>query len=192
MMYEDNLLAGRGLKLMFFSQLIYLVAALLGDNLLGNVLSLISIAMSIGALNVASPSHPLFGRAFWASILKLVINGLMMVLLITDWTGLLLGLTIFGLLLGVYVVYLVCTAAGQLLTVNGYTVLAAKGRTVWKVYLVCSIVLVCFMGMALLRFMVIVATMVLVGTAVAALVGVILYLMFLNNAYHALLGPEGS
>ena len=82
-----------------------------------------------------------------------------------------------------------CTAAGQLLTVNGYATLADKGSTVWKIYLGCAIALCCFAVMALVPFLLVVAGVAVVGTLIATLVGGILYLIFLNNAYHAFLGP---
>ena len=79
------------------------------------------------------------------------------------------------------------TAAGQLLIANGYATLADKGATVWKVYLGCAIALCCFTVMALVPILLVVAGVAVIGTLVATLVGGILYLIFLNNAYHALL-----
>ena len=57
-MYDDNLLAGRGLRLLFISQLLALIAGLIGDGLLCVILYIVSFAMAIGALNTAAPSHP--------------------------------------------------------------------------------------------------------------------------------------
>lgn len=188
-MYEDNLLAGRGLRLLFVSELLSLISSLMGESLLGGILFLVSTVMSIGALNVAAPSHPYFGRAFWVNIVSLVLNGLVLFVGAYQWTGLVAVLSVVILALGVYYVYLVCTAAGQLLTVNGYATLADKGSTVWKIYLGCAIALCCFAVMALVPFLLAVAGVAVVGTLIATLVGGILYLIFLNNAYHAFLGP---
>ena len=87
-MYEDNLLAGRGLRLMFVSELLSLISSLMGEGLLGGILFLVSTVMSIGALNVAAPSHPYFGRAFWVNIVSLVLNGLVLFAGAYQWTGL--------------------------------------------------------------------------------------------------------
>ena len=113
-MYEDNLLAGRGLRLLFVSELLSLISSLMGVSLLGGILFLVSTVMSIGALNVAAPSHPYFGRAFWVNIVSLVLNGLVLFAGAYQWTGLVAVLSVVILALGVYYVYLVCTAAGQL------------------------------------------------------------------------------
>lgn len=188
-MYDDNLLAGRGLRLLFISQLLSLVAGLVGDGLLQVILYVVSLVMAIGALNVASPSHPYFGRAFWLTILQAVFNGLSYV------TG--HGLAIFtlvlalgSLVLNVYIVYLICTGAGQILTVNGYADLADKGATVWKINLCCTVALACFTVLALVPLLLILAGVLVIGTVIAMLVGSILYLKFLSNAYHILLGAE--
>ena len=44
--------------------------------------------------------------------------------------------------------------------------------------------------MALVPLLLILAGVLVIGTAIAALVGSILYLKFLSNAYHILLGAE--
>ena len=188
-MYDDNLLAGRGLRLLFISRLLSLIAGLIGEGLLCVILYIVSFAMAIGALNVAAPSHPYFGRAFWLNIVDAVLSGMSFVAgprMVIPALILALG----SLALNVYIVYLVCTATGQILTVNGYATLADKGATVWKINLCCSAALVCFTVMALIPFLLILAGVLVIGTAVAALVGGILYLKFLSNAYHILLGAE--
>lgn len=189
-MYDDNLLAGRGLRLLFISQLLALIADLIGDGLLCVILYIVSFAMAIGALNVASPSHPYFSWAFWLNIVRLVLTGLTIFSGAYELTGLAIVFSMVGLALDAYIVYLVCTAAGQILILNGYATLAAKGATVWKVNLFCTIALACFMVMALAPILLILAGVLVIGTAVAELVGSILYLKFLSNAYHILLGAE--
>ena len=79
------------------------------------------------------------------------------------------------------------TAAGEILTVNGYATLADKGVTVWKIFLVTSAAMIVFMLLAMVPFMLVIAGILVIGTAVATLVGGILYMIFLYNAYHALL-----
>lgn len=189
-MYDDNLLAGRGLRLLFISQLLALIADLIGDGLPCVILYIVSFAMAIGALNVAAPSHPYFSRAFWLNIIRLVLTGLTIFSGAYELTGLAIVFSIGSLALDAYIVYLVCTAAGQILIINGYATLADKGATVWKVNLFCTFALACFMVMALAPILLILAGVLVIGTAVAALVGSILYLKFLSNAYHILLGAE--
>mgnify|MGYP006951840365 CR=1 FL=1 len=189
-MYDDNLLAGRGLRLMFISQLLALIGGLMGESVLAGLLSLVAIIMGIGALNVAAPSHPYFGRAFWLNIVRLVLTGLTIFSGAYELTVLVIVFSIASLALEAYIVYLVCTAAGQILTVNGYATLAYKGAVVWKIHLCCTVALACFTVMALVPLLLILAGVLVIGTAIAALVGSILYLKFLSNAYHILLGAE--
>lgn len=189
-MYDDNLLAGRGLRLMFISQLLALIGGLMGESVLAGILSLVAIIMGIGALNVAAPSHPYFGRAFWLNIVRLVLTGLTIFSGAYELTVLVIVFSIASLALEAYIVYLVCTAAGQILTVNGYATLAYKGAVVWKIHLCCTVALACFTVMALVPLLLILAGVLVIGTAIAALVGSILYLKFLSNAYHILLGAE--
>lgn len=189
-MYDDNLLAGRGLRLLFISQLLALIAGLIGDGLLCVILYIVSFAMAIGALNVAAPSHPYFGRAFWLNIVQVALTGLTIFGGAYELTGLVIVFSIASLALQAYIVYLVCTAAGQILTVNGYATLAYKGAVVWKIHLGCTVALACFTVMELVPLLLILAGVLVIGTAIAALVGSILYLKFLSNAYHILLGAE--
>ena len=189
-MYDDNLLAGRGLRLMFVSQLLALIGGLMREGILVGILNLAAVIMGIGALNVAAPSHPYFSRAFWLNIVRLVLTGLTIFSGAYELTGLAIVFSMVGLALDAYIVYLVCTAAGQILILNGYATLAAKGATVWKVNLFCTIALACFMVMALEPILLILAGVLVIGTAIATLVGSILYLKFLSNAYHILLGAE--
>lgn len=189
-MYDDNLLAGRGLRLLFISQLLALIAGLIGDGLLCVILYIVSFAMAIGALNVAAPSHPYFGRAFWLNIVQVALTGLTIFGGAYELTGLVIVFSIASLALQAYIVYLVCTAAGQILTVNGYATLAYKGAVVWKIHLCCTVALACFTVMELVPLLLILAGVLVIGTAIAALVGSILYLKFLSNAYHILLGAE--
>lgn len=146
--------------------------------------------MAIGALNVAAPSHPYFGRAFWLNIARVVLTGLTIFSGAYELTGLVIVFSIAGLALEAYIVYLVCTAAGQILIINGYATLADKGATVWKVNLFCTFALACFMVMALAPLLLILVGVLVIGTAIATLVGSLLYLKFLSNAYHILLGAE--
>ena len=102
-------------------------------------------------------------------------------------TTLLLAVAILVVALGVWSVYLICTAAREILTVNGYATLADKGVTVWKIFLVTSAAMIVFMLLALVPVLLIVAGILVIGTVIAMLVGAILYMIFLYKAYHALL-----
>ena len=193
-MYEDNLLAGKGLKLLFIGQILSVISNFMAEGLLSGLVSLTSVIVALVGLNMAAPAHPKFRTAFRLNIVMIVLLVVTAILSVLPKAGLSLGLTalllavaILAVALGVWSVYLICTAAGELLTANGYATLSAKGVTVWKLFLVCSVTMVVFMVLLVVPFVQIIAAFLVLGTAVAMLVGAILYMVFLYNAYHALL-----
>lgn len=186
-MYEDNLLAGKGLKLLYISQVLNVISAILGEGVLPGLVSLVALILAWVGLSTAAPTHPYFRTALQVNIALVVLDVVSIVL-----TGLQLAvpavlLLIAEMVLNVLSVYLVCTAAGQLLTVNGYVPLAAKGVTVWKLYLACSVAVVVFMVLSLVPFLLFVAGVLVLGTTVAMLVDIVLYMIFLYHASNALL-----
>lgn len=193
-MYEDNLLVGKGLKLLFISQILSVVTNFLGEGLLSWTVSLAAMIVSLVGLHTAAPAHPKFRTALRLNIVLIVLLVVTTILSALPEAGLSLGQAVFllavailAVALGAWNVYLICTAAGEILTANGYAALAAKGATVWKLFLVTSAGAIVFMLLALVPILLVIAGILVIGTAIAMLVGAILYMIFLYNAYHALL-----
>ena len=193
-MYADNLLVGKGLKLIFISQILSVISNFMAEGLLSGLVSLASTIVALVGLNTAAPAHPKFRAAFRLNIALCILGVIVAVLSVFQKAGvslgqttLLLAVAILVVALGVWSVYLICTAAGEILTVNGYATLADKGVTVWKLFLVTSAAMIVFMLLALVPVLLIVAGILVIGTVIAMLVGAILYMIFLYNAYHALL-----
>ena len=193
-MYADNLLVGKGLKLIFISQILSVISNFMAEGLLSGLVSLASTIVALVGLNTAAPAHPKFRAAFRLNIALCILGVIVAVLSVFQKAGvslgqttLLLAVAILVVALGVWSVYLICTAAGEILTANGYATLADKGVTVWKIFLVTSAAMIVFMLLAMVPFMLVIAGILVIGTAVATLVGGILYMIFLYNAYHALL-----
>lgn len=193
-MYEDNLLAGKGLKLLFVSQILSVISNFMAEGVLSGVVELASVIVALVGLNIAAPVHPYFRSAFRLNIALIVLYVVTMVLTARPNVGLSIGqivlmlaLAISAVVLGLGNVYLICTAAGALLTANGYAALAAKGATVWKIVLICSVTIIICVLLLVVPFIQIIAAILAVGTTIAMLVGAILYMVFLYNAYHALL-----
>lgn len=193
-MYGDNFLVGKGLKLLFISQLLSVSSNFMAEGLLSGLVSLASTIVALVGLNTAAPAHPKFRAAFRLNIALCILGVIVAVLSVFQKAGvslgqttLLLAVAILVVALGVWSVYLICTAAGEILTVNGYATLADKGVTVWKIFLVTSAAMIVFMLLALVPVLLIVAGILVIGTVIAMLVGAILYMIFLYNAYHALL-----
>lgn len=186
-MYEDNLVVGKSLKLLFIGEILAAISALLGGSVLAGLASLVSLILNLFALNTAAPTHPYFRTAFQVNIALIVLGIVQVILSQTGMEVLAMLVVVVEAVLGVLNVYLICTATGQFLTVNGYAILAAKGVTVWKINLACSVAMIVFMVLAVVPFLLILAGILVLGTAIVMLVGVILYMLFLYNAYHALL-----
>lgn len=189
-MYADNLLVGKGLKLLFISQILSVVTNFLGDGLLFGATGIAAVIVALAGLNTAAPAHPKFRAAFRLNIVMIVlyvVTGVLTVLPTAGQTVLLIAVTILTTALGAWNVYLICTAAGEFLILSGYATLAAKGVTVWKLFLVTSAATSVFMLLALVPILLVIAGILVIGTAIAMLVGAILYMIFLYNAYHALL-----
>ena len=193
-MYADNLLVEKGLKLIFISQILSVISNFMADGLLSGLVDVASVIVAMVGLYTAAPAHPKFRAAFRLNIALCILGVIVAVLAVFQKAGvslgqttLLLAVAILVVALGVWSVYLICTAAGEILTVNGYATLADKGVTVWKIFLVTSAAMIVFMLLAMVPFMLVIAGILVIGTAVATLVGGILYMIFLYNAYHALL-----
>lgn len=198
-MYEDNLVVGKCLKLLFIGEILAAISALLGDGRLSVLVSLASVIVSLVGLNIAAPAHPKFRTAFRLNIALCI---LCVVALVVEMILLLGGLVISLMhiliaVVGIWHVYLICTAAGEILTAGGFDAEAARGRTAWKF---------CLANMVLSLLFTVAATFILslmtaIGTAgvmtfsfvsslvmwIVRLAYVIVYLMFLYHAYHALL-----
>ena len=96
-------------------------------------------------------------------------------------------------LIGMAVVYLVCTAAAQLLERAGCAELAARGVGIWKVYLGCMVVLLIFLGLVMIvpLLAVLGGAVAVIGTVVV-LVVMILYIAFLYQSGRALSQATGD
>lgn len=193
-MYADNLLVGKGLKLIFISQILSVISNFMAEGLLSGLVDVASVIVAMVGLYTAAPAHPKFRAAFRLNIALCILGVIVAVLSVFQKAGvslgqtmLLLAVAILVVALGVWSVYLICTAAGEILTVNGYATLADKGVTVWKIFLVTSAAMIVFMLLALVPILLVIAGILVIGTAIAMLVGAILYMIFLYNAYHALL-----
>ena len=169
---------------------------ILFGNIAFSVIFRLSVAFirtrwSVGRIPVVSAVSVLVSVVALASLFLLpvliVVRSLLAVVGFVFFGILLLAVAILAVALGAWNVYLICTAAGEILTANGYAALAAKGVTVWKLFLVTSAATSVFMLLALVPILLVIAGILVIGTAIAMLVGAILYMIFLYNAYHALL-----
>lgn len=184
-MYEDYALAGKGLKTLFLSEIVGLIATVLsGVALVGSLAGLAGLILGLVGLHTASPTHPYFKNAFFTSVGNIVANFLGALL---GESGFFSGiLSICSGILGLLTVYYVCMAASHLLSGKGDQACADKGGTVWKLYAVCTLVSIVCAVLVLVPIINIAAALLLIIVALVMFVAGILYLVFLYQASQSL------
>lgn len=176
--------AADGLKLMFYAQIIVIVGAVLSlVPVLGSVIVIVGSIVSLVGLYKTQADDSGYQMAFYVTIASIVVG------VIKNFAG----NGIFGSLVGIVntvlnlaIIYYVCTTTSNLLHSVGNEALANRGITVWKIYLVVTIIAVVCSVVAYIPVLNIIASVVVLVAAIVTLVGYILYLMFLNGSYKAL------
>ena len=177
-MYGDYALAGKGLKTLFLSEIVGLIATVLSG------VALVGLILGLVGLHTASPTHPYFKNAFFTSVGNIVANFLGTLL---GESGFFSGiLSICSGILGLLTVYYVCMAASHLLSAKGDQACADKGGTVWKLYAVCTLVSIVCAVLVLVPIINIAAALLLIIVALVMFVAGILYLVFLYQASQSL------
>ena len=170
----DYTAAGSGLKKVFIGEILSILSFI---PLVGGILALVGLILNLVGLNEASRASEGYRTAFTLSIVSIVLAVLTLVLPI---------LSVVGSILSFVVVYLVCITTADILDECGDSDTAAKGRFVWKLYVVCTVILVVCGLVALIPGAAILAGLVIIPTAIASLVAGIQYLIFLYRAYNFL------
>lgn len=168
--YMDYTAAGRGLNKIFVGEILAILSFI---PLLGGILALVGLILILVGLNEAAQAAEGYRTAFWLGIASIVAAVLSLFVP---------GVGLVGDILSFIIVYLVCTTTANILDENGDPATAAKGRFVWKLYIVCTIIMVICGVLALIPGVVILAGLVLIPTVIASLVAGIQYLIFLYRA----------
>ena len=88
-----------------------------------------------------------------------------------------------GYVLSFLQTYYVCTSVSEVMSSIGAQDVANQGAVVWKIYLACNILLAV---MKILEKITVLALLTSVANLVVSLVGLIMYMIFLNKSYKAL------
>lgn len=166
----DYTTAGRGLNKVFIGEILAILSFI---PLLGGILALVGLILVLVGLNEASAAADGYRTAFWLGIASIVVKVLSIVIP-------LLGLV--SSILAFVEVYLVCITTADILDETGDPATAAKGRFVWKLYIVCTVIIVVCSLLVLIPGVVILAALVMIPTVIATLVAGIQYLIFLYRA----------
>ena len=166
----DYTAAGRGLNKVFIGEILAILSFI---PLIGLILALVGAIMILVGLNEASAAADSYRTAFWIDIAAIVVK--VLAIFISP-----LGLV--SSILSFVMAYLVCITTADILDETGDPATAAKGRFVWKLYVVCTVIIVVCSLLALIPGVVILAALVMIPTVIATLVAGIQYLIFLYRA----------
>lgn len=166
----DYTAAGRGLNKMFIGEILSILSFI---PLVGGILALVGLILTLVGLNEASAAADGYRTAFWTGIVSIVVDVLAVFLS---------PLGVVSSILSFVMVYLVCITTADILDETGDPATAAKGRFVWKLYVVCTVIIVVCALLALIPGVVVLAALVMIPTVIATLVAGIQYLIFLYRA----------
>lgn len=188
-MYEDYDVAGSGLRTMFQAQIAVIIGAvIMFIPLIGTVVGLITVVvagvMILSGLYAAGPAHEFYRKAFTFEIANLLLS---LVYNFMDEGLLKTALGVAETAIGVYTIYLICTATEHLLSAKGDNAQAARGQFIWKLYLGCAVAGTVCAVLTVIPVINILAAIAAVVVGIVQLVAGIIYLMFLYNAYQSLL-----
>lgn len=187
--------AAQGLHKVFLAQILPVVGVVLVLFSLSSlwllaVMGMVAVVLTVvsGVLNLmgiyqARQDDQGYANAFNLAIAALVVNVLAN-LLGSSFLGSLLSLV--GDVLNLAVLYLVCSTTSLLLTSLGQEELARKGHTVWMINLVCTVITVACDLLAFIPVINLITLPILLVTLIAALVGAVMYILFIYRASKAL------
>ena len=176
--------AGRGLHLVFLGQIVSIIAVILIlIPIVGTVAALAGFVIGLYGLYVASRAMDGYNTALYCMVGGIVIN----VISVFVSSGI---IGIISSLLNLAIIYCVCTVTAGILDGLGGAEAhdtARRGLMVWKINLGCTIVEVICSVLAFIPLVNILAFLVSMLTSLVALVGGILYLMFLYKSSNVLM-----
>ena len=160
---------GDGLMLVFVGEILCIFSFI---PLLGMILAIVGIIVQLVGLHKAGGMEEGYRTAFTLSIVGMVVS---VVGAIVPFIG------IISSILAMVEMYIVCNTTADLLDhCDGE--LARRGRTVWKIYLICTVIIVVCGILALIPLVNILAGVVSLVTGIVSIVGGVLYLIFLYRA----------
>ena len=179
--------AGTGIKKMFIAAVGAIICSVLLIipliNILAAVGALVFLIISMVGLYEAGKDIEGCKNAFVFTVIRLVVR----IVGVFFKTGILHALfTIADDVLGLLIVYSVCTSIEAVMQQIGASDVAQKGHTVWLINLVCYIVMIVVAVLNLIPLVNILGGVISIITSIVTLVAEILYMIFLNKSYSAL------
>lgn len=175
--------AANGLRLMFIGEILTIVGAVLTVILIGPIISLIGGIMALVGLYRARIDDEGYNTAFMLNIVGIAVN-IIALFFGSGFGGSLMD--IIKTIISLATLYYVVNTTSNLLYSMGENDLSARGKTVWSINLVCTIVTVVITLLAYVPLLNLLAAVAAVLLLIVQLVGYILYLVFLYKSYKAL------
>ncbi len=184
--------AARGLKMMFWAQIVSIFAAVFSSipliGVIGSLAAIACSAITIVGVYVAGKDDEGFKKAFILTIVSLALSLVSVILGFIPLLGGVLS-SIVGVLtsiLGLIVKFYIITTIAGILRKVGADDVADKGKTVWQIVMFCTVADVVLSLLMLIPIINILAAFLAFVVAVAEIVGAILYLIYLYKSYKAL------
>lgn len=179
--------AGAGLKQMFIAQVGVIIcivcASIPSISLISMIGAIVFVVISLFGLYSLGKDIEECKMAFILTIVGAIVNILAKLLANVPVVGPLLKIayTVISLL----VVYFVCIPVSGALSQIGATDIADLGQTVWKLNLVCYAASIVCSILAMIPVLAVIGVLVSIFVLIAALVGEIMYMVFLYKSYNA-------
>ena len=187
--------AAAGLKTVFQSQIVGLAASVLLFiplvNFLAVIALLVAFVLYLIGLNQCAKQDEGYKTAFTLVIVNLVVN--LLGNFIPGAIGTILSLV--GDVLSLAALYFVCTTTNRLLgNLRAPQQVIDRGIVVWKINVICTIVaIVCeLLSMIPVNSLQLLASIVSLIAAIAQVVGTVLYVLFLRDAYRVMERDSGT
>lgn len=187
--------AAAGLKTVYQSQIVGLVASVLLFIPLVNILAvaalLVAFVLYLIGINQCARQDDGYKTAFTLVIVNLVVN------LLGNFIPGVIGtiLSLVGDVLTLAALYFVCITTNRLLgNLSAPQQVIDRGVVVWKINVICTIVaVVCtLLSMIPVNSLQLLASIVSLIAAIAQIVGTVLYVLFLRDAYRVMERDSGT
>ena len=176
--------AAAGMRLLFTSQILMIVGALLAwVPLVGSLVVIAAAVLEIlGIYKAGADDENYRGTLLFAAAILVV--GVVSSFVKADF--LLSLLNVVSDILNLLMVYSICNTTANLLHSLGNEVLSERGATVIKIYSVCTVVSIVCQVLGVIPIVNIVAGLVAIVAAIVQVVGYVMYLVFLDGSSKAL------
>lgn len=183
--YEN---AASGLKKMFVAEIGAIICTIIAIipilGILGTIGTLVFLIISLIGLNSAGKDIEGCKTAFTLTIVQLIVS-VIAGLFGSGFFGIILR--IVNDILALLIVRAVCLSVAEVMEMQRHPEIAGKGRTVWKINIVCYVIAIIFSVVSLIPLLgIVIAAIGGLITAILSLVASIMYMIFLNNSYKAL------